>query len=80
MTAPPGIGARLRTLREATGHTRAYVAAQLHVVKATITNYELGNRQPTYTTVEQYLAAIGMTIHIGPAEQAHTDTSSKEKP
>lgn len=73
----PGIGARLRVLRQATGHSRSHVAERLHVAPSTISMWELGHRQPTFETVEKYCRAIGFKVHIGPATTAHTETSKE---
>lgn len=78
MTNTP-IGARLRTLREATGHSRGHVAQRLHVVPSSISNWEHGHRQPTFETVEKYCHAIGLTVHIGPAVAQATEIE-EERP
>jgi transcriptional regulator with XRE-family HTH domain len=71
------IGVRLRALREDAGYTRDYVAHRMFVSRQAVTNWELGYRNPSYETVEQFCRAIGARIHIGLDDQAHTGTNER---
>lgn len=61
----PGIGVRLRTLREAKGWSRKSIADQLHVTKTCITQWELGYRTPNVDMVDAYLRVIDESLTIG---------------
>lgn len=78
MTTSAPIGVRLRTLREATGHTRDDIAKAMHVTRSAVTNWELGHRQPTFDTVERYLRTIGARIHIGLEPTTDTGQTSPD--
>lgn len=51
---------KLRQLREAKGLTRQEFAEKLEVATQTVTNWELGDRLPTFSTVLKICKALGI--------------------
>ncbi|HET6286311.1 MAG TPA: helix-turn-helix transcriptional regulator [Amycolatopsis sp.] len=73
-----GVGAWLKKLREDAGLPRTEVAARMGVERSQLAALECGYHDIRISTVLRYANAIGARVHIGLADQAHTDTSSKE--
>lgn len=76
MSVDTGVGKHLRRLRKARGLTLMEVARRTGMSHQAVSRLELG-RDPQLSTILRYCNAIGARIHIGLADQAHTDTSTK---
>jgi transcriptional regulator with XRE-family HTH domain len=56
------LGQALRDEREKRKLVQDDIAEKLNVTKMTISNYELGNRSMTAKALQEYCAALGVTI------------------
>lgn len=73
-----GVGAWLRKLRKERKLKQTDVAARMGVERSQIAALEGGYYDTRISTILRYADAIGARVHIGLADKAHTDTSSKE--
>lgn len=63
------IGRKLRTLRKGRGLTQKDVADRLGMVRATVSNYEVGRRTPHLSDLRRFAELYGVTLdYFGVAE------------
>lgn len=56
------IGRKLRTLRKGKGMTQQDVASRLGMVRATISNYEVGRRTPHLSDLRRFAELYGVNL------------------
>lgn len=65
-----GIGSKLKTLRRGRGLTQLQLSEKMGLSRATISNHEVGRRQPSLSELRRYADLHGVSLDYFGAETA----------
>lgn len=74
------IGNKIKILRKVRGLTQQQLAEKLNVGRATVSNYEIGRRQPRLNELERIAAVLGVGLdYFGVTPSDITDLIARAK-